>query len=504
VSSPSHIQAEPVELAAPAPRGLFARIFSFPAMCMFLLIAAIFGFSVRSISEPDIWWHLRNGEQTVLHHAIPRVDTYSFGAAGSPWLDHEWLSEVPYFLAFKAAGLKGIVALYFAILVLIYTGVYYRSCHGGADCKSATLTTFLAILLGVVSIGPRMLLFGWLCMVALLMVLDHFRTTGKGLWMLPPLFALWINLHGSWIFGMFVFAVILASGLVEGEWGVVTATRWTTSERNRLGLAFFASAAALLITPFGYRLMLYPFDLLFRQPANLKYIEEWRSVDFSSGNGKVGLILIFALLAVALFSRRRWRLDEVLLTTFALWTGLSHLRLMFFAGIIIPPILAAHFELFPPYDPEIDKPWLNAAIMFGLVGGVIFYFPSAARLQQDVDSNFPTAALKFMRRNHLQGRIFNTDIWGGYMEWNTPELKPFLDGRVDIFVYNGAFEDHVSAVMVKNSFEILDKHHIDFVLLEPKRPLTYLLEHSQDWQSIYSDRVATLFQRTGASATELK
>ena len=177
MSSPSHVQLDPVDPAVATPRGLFARVFSFPVMCMFLLIAVIFGFSVRSISEPDIWWHLRNGEQTVLHHTIPRLDTYSFGAAGSPWLDHEWLSEVPFFLAFKVGGLKSIVALYFAVLALIYTGVFYRSCDGGAGCKSATLTTFLSILLGVVSIGPRMLLFGWLCMVALLLVLDHFRAT---------------------------------------------------------------------------------------------------------------------------------------------------------------------------------------------------------------------------------------------------------------------------------------------------------------------------------------
>ena len=130
---------------------------------------------------------------------------------------------------------------------------------------------------------------------------------------------------------------------------------------------------------------------------------------------------------------------------------------------------------------------------------MIFYFPSAAKLQHDVDSNYPTVALQFMRRNHLQGRIFNTDIWGGYMEWNTPELKPFLDGRVDIFVYNGTFQDHVDAVMVRNSFEILDKHHIDYVLLEPKRPLAYLLEHSSAWRNIYSDNVAVLFERTSPS-----
>jgi hypothetical protein len=156
-------------------------------MCMFLLAAVIFGFSVKQIAEPDIWWHLRNAAYLFQHHSFPSVDSYSFGAAGSPWLDHEWLSEIPFFLGFKAMGLQGILGVYFAVLVLIYVGVYYRSCRAGADCKNATVTTLLAIFLGVVSIGPRVLLFGWLCMVGLLLVLDRFRRTGKGLWLLPPL-----------------------------------------------------------------------------------------------------------------------------------------------------------------------------------------------------------------------------------------------------------------------------------------------------------------------------
>ena len=152
------------------------------------------------------------GVQTcALPISIPSVDTYSFTAAGSPRLDFEWLSEVPFYLGFKAAGLQGILTVYFAVLVLIYVGVYYRSCRAGADCKDATLTTLLAIFLGVVSIGPRTLLFGWLCMVGLLIVLDRFQRTGKGLWLLPPLFALWINLHGSWVFGVVVLTLTIAS-----------------------------------------------------------------------------------------------------------------------------------------------------------------------------------------------------------------------------------------------------------------------------------------------------
>ena len=493
----SHTAPPPVKISW---TGLAATVFSFPLMCVFLLGAAILWFASRSIAEPDIWWHLRNAAYLFQHHSFPRVDMYSFGAAGSPWLDHEWLSEIPFFLGFKAAGLQGVLAVYFAVLVLIYAGVYYRSFRVCADCITSTVVTFLAILLGIVSIGPRPLLFGWLCMVGLLLVLDDFQRTGKRLWLLPPLFALWINLHGSWIFGMVVLVMTIASGLVEGEWGSVVARRWSPGQLKTLLLALAASLAALFVNPFGYKLVLYPFDLLFRQPSNLKYIEEWHSVDFSKGSGKLAMIVIFALLAAALFSRRRWKLDEVLLMSFALWAALSHVRLLFFAGLIVAPIFASRMELSTPYDRELDKPWLNAAIMAAVAGLLIFLFPSAAQLQQQVSEAYPTAALEFMQQRHMNGRIFNNDGWGGYMEWTAPDLKPFTDSRADIFVYNGTFDDYIKAVSIQAPLEILDKYKIDYVLFEPKEPLGYVLEHSPAWRPIYSDKVAVLFQRSAASA----
>ncbi|MGA2373840.1 MAG: hypothetical protein ABSG11_24560 [Candidatus Korobacteraceae bacterium] len=86
-------------------------------------------------------------------------------------------------------------------------------------------------------------------------------------------------------------------------------------------------------------------------------------------------------------------------------------------------------------------------------------------------------------------------------------MKTFIDSRADIFVYNGAFDDYVKAVLIQTPFEILDKYKIDYVLLEPKRPLEYLLEHSPAWHPIYTDKVAVLFERTpatAAAATPLK
>jgi hypothetical protein len=333
-------------------------------------------------------------------------------------------------------------------------------------------------------------------MMALLLELDYFKRSGKGLWLLPPLFLLWINLHGSWLFGMVVLVAFIAAGLVEGQWGRVVATRWNRSQLKRLVLALIRCGIAVFINPFGYKLVIYPFDLLSRQQATVRYLDEWQPVDFSAWNGKLALAIILALIVAILFSRRQWRLDEVLLSAFALWAALSHVRFLFFAGLIIMPILAPRLKLFSPYEPELDKPWLNAGIIATITFLMIFYFPSNHSLQQKIDEEYPTAALSFIEANHINGRIFNEYKYGGYMEWTAPQIKPFIDGRADLFVYNGIFDDFIKVTSLSNSLEILDKYKIDYVLYEPKQPLTYLLEHSGQWRPIYSDRSTMLFERT--------
>lgn len=400
-----------------------------------------------------------------------------------------------YYAAFRALGLQGILFTYFTVLVIIFAGVYYRSCRAGADCKDAAIVTLAAVCLGGVSIAPRTLLFGWLCMIALLLTLDSFRRTGKGLWLLPPLFALWINLHGSWVFGLAVLVLTIVSGLLQGEFGLVMARKWTAGELRKLLFALGASVAALFLNPFGYKLVLYPYDLLLRQEGVMQYIQEWQPVNFSTFNGKLALAVIFALLIAALFSSRPWRLDEVLLTAFALWAGLSHVRFLFFVGLILAPILAPRLHLFPPYEPDLDKPWLNAVVIMGITGALIWFFPTAAALQQKVDSEYPNGALQYVQQQHLKGRIFNQYKWGGYIEWNAPELKTFIDGRADIFIFNGVFKDFLKATALQHSYEILDKYDIKYVLLPPGEPLSYLLAHSSTWRPLYTDHVAALFER---------
>ena len=90
------------------------------------------------------------------------------------------------------------------------------------------------------------------------------------------------------------------------------------------------------------------------------------------------------------------------------------------------------------------------------------------------------------------------------MEWNAPELKPFIDGRADIFTYNGILDDHAKVMGMDKPLETLDKYRIDYALLQPNKPLVYLLEHSPTWHSIYTDNVAVLFERTTVIAPATK
>src|SRR5947209_10985350 len=83
---------------------------SFLAVLTFVLIGLQFIFALYrpDMNDPDIWWHMRNAEYLLQQHHFPRTDMYSFTVAGHPWINHEWLSEIPYYLAYKGFGLVGL------------------------------------------------------------------------------------------------------------------------------------------------------------------------------------------------------------------------------------------------------------------------------------------------------------------------------------------------------------------------------------------------------------
>lgn len=474
------------------------QVFSFPAVLAALLASTVFALGRNGLSDPDIWFHLLNAEHFLATHTVPRVETYSFTARGLPWMNPEYLAEVPYYLAWRAFGLVGIKGLSLLLIEFIFLGLLYICWKESGNVKAAALACYYAAFLGIVTFGPRTVLFGYCYLVLLLIVLQGFRLRGKApLWLLPPLFCLWINTHGSWLLGLIVFGIIIAGGLIEGQWGRLVAVRWSKSQLRRLVGTMGACIVALFINPYGYRLVLYPFDLAFRQKVAVEHVEEWVSVNFHDLRGRIVLILLVGLILAALLSQYRWKLHELGLVLFALYTGLTYIRFLILAAILIAPLLAELLRFVPRYRPEIDKPILNALLMAVMLVFIIRGLPSSGDLQRSIDRTFPTDVLPYLKSHQLSGRVLNSYLWGGYLCWNDREFKEFIDSRADVFVYAGVFKDYIDFLGLENPDTVLDRYKIQYVLLGQKEPVSVLLRHDRNWKVIFSGPTSTMFERTG-------
>lgn len=471
---------------------------SFPVVLTLIVTAVIFVLSRKGITDPDIWWHLHNADYLIHHHALPRNDQYSFTVPGHEWTNHEWLAELPYYFAWRALGLSGIHAVMFSALISIFLGVLYLCYRETGHYKASVVAVSLVIFLGSVSFGPRTILFGYAYLVVLFIVLQRLRQHGKApLWVIPPMFAFWANSHGSWLIGMVVFSTVVAAGFVKGEWGFIYSEPWTRAQRKEVLLSWVASIGALFVNPFGVRLVFYPLDLAFRQKLNIEHVAEWVSVNFHDLRGKVVLIVLIVLLISTIVKPRRWMLAEVALVLFALYSGLTYVRFLFLAAIVLAPVLAKSFDFVPHYRRDLDTPIVNACVMVLILASLVQFWPREAQLQVWVGEQYPAGAVRYLEANRHDTRMLNFYLWGGYLNWRDPSLKVFVDSRVDIFEYSGVLADYLDLLALKNPGPVLDRYEIRSVLFPAGEPLTYALQHDPNWRVIYSDNVSVLLERAG-------
>jgi hypothetical protein len=484
------------ESAIEVVRAHLLRVFPFQVVLATIVLAVPFLLARTGMNDPDIWWHLRNAEYLIQHHQIPDHDMYSFTLPEYPWINHEWLSEVPYYFSWKAFGVVGLKSLSLVLIWAILLGVLFLTYQESKNLKAAVTACCFAGFLSSVSFGPRTILFGYVYLVVLLIVLQRLRRKGTApLWLVPALFCVWANTHGSWLIGLIIFSIVIVAGLVSGSWGLIDATRWDRRQIRNLAVTWLASVSALFVNPFGTRLVTYPLDLAFRQKLNIAHVAEWVSVDFHTMRGKLVLGLIIVLLLTALVRRARWTLTEVLLLLFALYSGLTYVRFLVLLAIVAAPIVAKALDFFPVYRRELETPILNAVVVIAMLCAMVNYWPKAAELQHSVDENYPTEALSYLKTHPPSSPMLNAYLWGGYLGWNDRNIKVFIDSRVDIFEYSGVLQDYLNLLSVQDPQGILDKYHINSVLFPRDEPLTRVLQMDPRWTTSYSDKLSVLLER---------
>jgi hypothetical protein len=469
---------------------------SFPAMLGMLLVGRIFyegrGFNV----DPDMWWHIKIGGDILRTGHWPTVDAYSWTATGTSWIAYEWLGEIPLYVVHRLGGVIALDIFLIALSSIIMLAVYWLASVRSGNSKAGFVSAlFLASLaFGNFSLRPQM--FGFLFLVLTLLVMEKFRQgVSWPLWTLPPMFLLWVNIHGSFIIGIGVTTLYLFAGLFAFEKGSVKAIAWTQSQRIKIETALLLCIAVLPITPYGAELAVYPFDMAFSQPINVANISEWRPMPFEIIGGKMFLAFIVIFFLLQMFFRFTWRLEELCLAIGGTVMACIHVRfVLLFVPFFAPVFAASLARWIPAYKRHKDQFIANAVIMAGVVVAMVHYFPTRADLDKKVASIFPVGALEYMRTHDVSRRMMNEYGFGGYLVFAGE--KTFIDGRGDLYERNGVLGDYVHFANLKpGSLQVLRSYGVETCVIDPKSALTTALLASPDWREMYRDQTSVILVR---------
>jgi hypothetical protein len=435
-----------------------STLWTFLAIALPMLAALL-----APMSTVDLTYQLRAGAEILETGSIPRVDTWTFTAAGEPWFDQQWGAQV---ILRSTEALGSWTAL--ALLRAALTGVIFGSLisiarHRGLDARLAAILTLAAFVVAAPAMALRPQLMGMALFAVLLVVIDRRRTQPRLLWLAPVIVAVWANVHGSFFLGP------LSIGLA-----------WLADLHDRYGRATTTLLVALVsglvacLTPFGPTVWLYAVGLSSNAAVTAR-VTEWQPTSLRT---VPGLLFFASAGAVVAFLARRGRPTP--------WPTLAWLGVFFVVGAYAErgvawwPLAATTAViglLEPRVQPaRVESPTFrraNAVVATLIVVAGIALLP----VWRPVDARIgvPTAVLTDAPPGVTEAlksvvepgdRIFNPQRWGSWIEYAVPGALVAVDSRVEFFPPDVWID--VDAVMAGDT-DRLQASGVRFVVAPPTR-----------------------------------
>ena len=402
-----------------------------------LAFLVIFIISYYSI-DPDFGWHLASGNYFI-SFGLPARDIFSYTASSFAWINHEWLNDVIIASLYSLGG--------YALVACFFTIIWVAALYIASRLRLTLILLFATFaLLPFVGIRP----VAWSLLFVAILELIHEKANSKIYLTVPFIMLIWANLHGSFVFGLLLI------------------TLWQIFSDKRMPWAIFiASLLAVFLNPYGWRIFIEVFSTI--TDSSLKFrISEWAPVIIPV------LPLSYLILFTAfhfLFSKKPWR-DALSIPGLTLAMALSSIR-------HTPIFIVATLRYFEEYQIQLVRQ-LNrikpaAKPRFLLFGFFAIFVVAVSilvvlRLRSATASHayYPQKAVAYITKNPCTGNIFNSYNFGGYLIWQLPEYRYYIDGRMPSWktANNDYFENYIKT-LTNDEFRRAEfaKYNVSCVLL---------------------------------------
>lgn len=371
--------------------------------------------------DNSFFTHLATG-RLILDDGVPRSDPYSFSAPGVAWTVQSWGASAIFAGIEQVAGLTGIRVLIAACCVAL-TQLVWRLTSSAQSLLGRLLVVVPVIAVGSAYWVERPLIFSLPLLMAVLFALED-RLDPR--WLVPVMW-LWVNVHGSFPMAFAAIGVMLVGRLLDRE--------RPTVELRVLGWTALGTALGGLLSPVGWRLLVFPAQLLERREA-FRHTAEWKPPTFDGSAEKMFLFQLVIAAILVLWRCRRWRAILPVLVFGALSFQAS--RNIVHASLILVPAMAAGAHGLGSLDGRTPRRILRP-VQVALLALFVLVAVGGVTRQDDVDlSDYPVASVAWMRENgllDLDDRVVTRDFVGNYLEvkYGPDDVRVFFDDRVDMY-----------------------------------------------------------------------
>ncbi|MBU2574435.1 MAG: hypothetical protein KKH28_10205 [Elusimicrobia bacterium] len=455
----------------------------FSLICLFLGLAAYA--CSKTEADPDLWGHIKFGQDLWRTGQVLRSDFYSYLTAGQTWINHEWLSEAIFAFVFSlgpAVLIAFKAALAFSVLWLGYRFLRRR----GLSVMRAGLLVSLSLLPFAAHLHViRPLIFSWLLFLLTLFII-HAAENGerRWLWWAPLLFALWANLHGGFLAGIGMLFL----------WSLL---------RPKMAWLLLACVAATLANPYGIGL----WRFLLRTALWPRWeIGEWQPLMLQTFPGAGYLALLALAVAGFIYSRReRSRAGTLLWIGTALLPLLAVRHSLFFVlGLWV--FAGEHIgDVWERYLPQGGPAGLVAKLRAWLCG---LHFAGAAVLLVLASQNFrciaivppphyPAGAVSLLKEAGVNADMAVHFDWGEYVLYHLgPGIRVSMDGRRETLYSESVYREQLNFIAGVNRWDAaLDRGKPELALVSREFPVFNLMNAKPGWVRAYEDAYSGLFVR---------
>jgi hypothetical protein len=266
---------------------------------------------------------------------------------------------------------------------------------------------------------------------------------------------------------------------------------------------------AALCTPFGLNGVLYVATVS-SNPVIRDLVTEWAPTTVDWREGVFLFIWLAGLGWLALRSRVRLTVTDILVLLIFGWLALSGVRAIIWFALATAPLVARLLGgvFVGGMSAGRERPWLNvlvAGLTLGLVAVSLPWTKSALPFlpiekRALIGESAPLRAAEYLRTHDPppSGRMLNHETWGGYLDWAVwPRHRPFLDGRIELHPTQ-VWLDYLTIVFPGADWRrLLDQYEISYAVLSlaVQPDLIADLRREPGWRVDYEDEQAIIFSR---------